>query len=124
MVTTPETQWAYAAEIPQNGSAHIAGEASVWIEVDCEHGAVGIALLDRDGSNFLMEMQVAGRGQTVVLTAKNLDEAKSIVIRNTSTRGASTAVLRGITVGQHVERELTPIVIDEQRFERFGIWKG
>jgi FkbM family methyltransferase len=123
-VATPEPQWAYATEIPRLGSASISGETSVTVEIDCTHGAIGIALLHRDETRFLIEGQVASTEQTITLVTPELDEVKSLVIRNISNRGSSTAIVKRITVGQRVEHKLTPIIIDGGPFEQFGIWSG
>lgn len=113
-VGTPDLQWAYAAEIPLAGPTQDVGEASVCVALDCERGAVGLALLHRDEPHFVAESQVAALDRSISLPVSNLHDVKSLVIRNFSNRGASEVVVRSISIGPK---------LDEPK-KKPRIWRG
>jgi len=98
-LTTPAGQWWYAALLPLPPAASQSQPLFIRLDADVEDGAVGMALVEADGSTFSgSEVVRRATSQTVTfhLTAHTGSGARSIVIRNVSPDGPSTLRLRGI----------------------------
>lgn len=90
--TTPARQWHYAAQLTLPRGATDAEPLYIRIEAEVEQGAVGIGLVESDGSTFVGGEIVhrAGPGPAAFqLHALAGSSARSIVIRNVSSAGRS-----------------------------------
>jgi hypothetical protein len=98
-LTTPASQWWYAALLTLPPGAADAEPLFIRLEAGVEEGAIGIALVEADGSPFTgpeVVRQAASQPVTFHLTAHAGSSARSMVIRNVSPAGRSTVRLQAL----------------------------
>ena len=97
-LTTPPGQWWYAALLPLPGDASESAPLFIRVEADVEQGAIGMALLEADGSTFASREVVCRASSlqpvTFHLAVPAGSSAPSVVIRNISPAGRSTMRIR------------------------------
>jgi hypothetical protein len=98
-LTTPAGQWWYAALLPLPPGAVDTEPLFIRLEACVEQGAIGMGLVDADGSTFAgpeVVRRAASQPVTFHLTAQAGSSARSIVIRNVSPVGPSAVWLRAL----------------------------
>jgi len=93
-VTTPAAQWAYALElVPRPDVSGMEKGKKVKLHLQVYEGSIGIGFLTPDGKEILGERQIATNEESkyVDLPIPEAIPLCSLVLRNTSTRGRSTA---------------------------------
>jgi hypothetical protein len=98
-LTTPVGQWWYAALLPLPPRAAEAEPLFIRLEGDIDQGAIGVALVNADGTALVgpeIVRYAASQPATFHLTAWAGSEARSIVIRNVSSKGRSTFQVRDL----------------------------
>lgn len=96
-VQTPPTQWAYALELPVDGPrlSEAGGPVLVDVELEVEHGLLGVGALSLDRQRFTSaELPVgpdAGR-TTVTVLLKEPEDCSALMLRNIALDGTVTHV--------------------------------
>ena len=99
MITTPAGQWWYAALLPLPPETAESAPLFIRVQVEVHRGALGIALLQADGSTFTTPEVVSRSSPETTalhLTAAAGSAARSIVFRNVSPDGPSSFSLRSV----------------------------
>lgn len=128
-ITTPAEQWAYAVEFPPAAAATAPeGEIVFKLRVRVHRGAIGLGVLDPQQGRYQHEIQVVADDKTEVveIPVPNVATLGSLMLRNTSTKGHSTADFEFLGCEKPSLKSSEPeeIVIDPHTFAPFKPWSG
>jgi Methyltransferase domain len=110
VVQTAQARWANAAATPIKNRPLPTGPGWLAIDINVEHGVVGVGVLGRSTTDLLAERQF-GEAVTlpsvqmpVFLPLEDLSKASAVFVRNASVLGASVAVVRDLAIFRAVPR--------------------
>jgi hypothetical protein len=101
-VTTSPKRWAYAAVASLGNLPAYEGAVKITVTVRTAEGTIGIGVLNKDKSDFLVEEHVpaAAAASDIQLFVRSFEEASDLVVRNVARSGTvSVALVSEIRIG-------------------------